>query len=337
MTAPCAIIALTDIERADFLPEPLWRELLRLVPNHQFVPTPLADAHEWNRIWRESPAEILVAGWQTPPLPADLPVAAPGGLRYVCYLPGSVRKLVPRPLVERGLTVTNWGSSISRTVAECALLLTLMALRRASDWAIQMHRQSAWKNGSTMTQSLFERRVGLHGLGAIGQCLVPLLRPFTDKITAYSPRVPDSVFGELKIVRAGSLEELFSSSDIVIELAAATPQNEKIVTEALLRRIPEGGVFVNVGRGAVVDEEALLRVAREGRIQVALDVYQQEPLPADSPFRGAPNVTLLPHLGGPTRDRRRDAGALALKNLKAYLQGQPLEAVVSLDVYDRST
>jgi len=78
-------------------------------------------------------------------------------------------------------------------------------------------------------------------------------------------------------------------------------------------------------------------VAQEGRLQIALDVFEQEPLPADSPLRGLSNVTLLPHLGGPTRDRRRDCGALALKNLRTFLRGEPLKAAISLDVYDRST
>ena len=124
---------------------------------------------------------------------------------------------------------------------------------------------------------------------------------------------------------------------MIIELAAYTPENRHLVSESILRMIPEGGTFVNVGRGAVVDEEALLRIAREGRLQVALDVYGKEPLPADSGFRGLPNVTLLPHLGGPTIDRRQDAGALGVANLERYLNGEPLEAVVSLPVYDRST
>ena len=137
--------------------------------------------------------------------------------------------------------------------------------------------------------------------------------------------------------RLASLEELFAESDVVVELAAATPENYHVVTENHLRMIPEGGVFVNVGRGCVVDKDGLLRVAREGRLQIALDVFEQEPLPADSPLRGLPNVTLLPHLGGPTRDRRRDAGALALKNLRAFLSGEPLDAVVTLEVYDRSS
>jgi phosphoglycerate dehydrogenase-like enzyme len=177
----------------------------------------------------------------------------------------------------------------------------------------------------------------LHGFGSIAQSLVPMLRPFTQDIRAYSPHVPDALFAQYGVRRVTTLEELFAGSDVVVELAAATPANYHVVTESLLRAMPEGGVFVNVARGSVVDEAALVRVAREGRLQIALDVFETEPLPPDSPLRGLPNVTLLPHLGGPTRDRRRDSGALALRNIRAWLRGEPLEAVVTLEVYDRAT
>ena len=278
-----------------------------------------------------------MSAWQTPSLNGSLTLADLKSLRYVCYLAGSVRKLVPRELVNRGVVVTNWGNSIAPTVAECTLMLMLMALRRASHWAVAMHREAAWKSGSPDTQSLLGRRVGIHGFGTISQALVPMLRPFTDQIQTFSPRVPDEILARHGIARSNSLEELFSTSDVVVELAAATPENFHIVKESHLRMIPEGGVFVNVGRGCVVDEAAVARVAQDGKLQIALDVYEQEPLPVDSPFRGLSNVTLLPHLGGPTRDRRRDSGALALKNLRAFLRGEPQEAVVSLDIYDRST
>ena len=337
MPLPSAIVALSDAEIADFLPGPLWTELEGLLPGYRRVSLPLAQPEDWLRCWKETPAEILVSAWQTPPLNGVLAPADLQFLRYICYLAGSVRKLVPRELVARGVVVTNWGSSIAPTVAECTVMLILMALRRASYWAIAMHREGAWKNSTIMTQSLLGRRVGLHGFGAISQSLVPMLRPFTDRIQTYSPRMPDCILSAHGVSRVMSLEELFSTSDIVVELAAATPENYHLVTEAHLRMISEGGVFVNVGRGCVVDETALARVAREGKLQIALDVFEQEPLPADSPFRGLPNVTLLPHLGGPTRDRRRNSGALALRNLRAYLCGEPQEAVVSLEVYDRST
>lgn len=332
-----AIIALSDAEVADFLPGPLWGELEKLLPGYRRVQLPLAGADDWERVWRESPADILISAWQTPSLNSTLQPADLKPLRYVCHLTGSVRKLIPRELIEQGLVVTNWGGSISATVAECALMLLLMALRRASYWAVAMHRDGAWKNGTTFTQSLLGRRVGIHGFGSISQCLVPMLRPFTSQIQAYSPNMPEEIFTRYAVKRLTSLEELFVESEVVVELAAATPENYHVVTERHLRMIPEGGVFVNVGRGCVVDEQGLLRVARDGTLQIALDVFEREPLPADSPLRGLPNVTLLPHLGGPTRDRRRDAGALAIKNLRAFLRGEPLDAVVTLEVYDRTS
>jgi phosphoglycerate dehydrogenase-like enzyme len=122
-----------------------------------------------------------------------------------------------------------------------------------------------------------------------------------------------------------------------VELAPLIPETKGVVTEHLLRLIRPGGAFVNVGRGAVVDEAALLRVAREGKITLGLDVFAAEPLPVDSGFRGLPNVTLTPHLAGPTTERRRDAGEFALHNLRAYAEGRPLQAVITPQVYDTST
>ena len=337
MSSHRAIIALSDLEIADFLPGPMWGELEKLVPGYERVPLPLKGSNDWERLWRGSPADILISAWQTPSLNSTLQPVDLKPLKYVCHLAGTIRKLVPRELIEQGLLVTNWGGSISATVAECTLMLTLMALRRSSHWAVAMHRDGAWKNGTTVTQSLLGRRVGIHGFGSISQCLVPMLRPFTSQIQTFSPSMPEEIFSNFGVKHLDSLEELFAQSDVVIELAAATPENYHVVTEGHLRMIPEGGVFVNVGRGCVVDEDGLHRVAREGRLQIALDVFEKEPLAADSPLRGLPNVTLLPHLGGPTRDRRRDAGAFALKNLRAFLRGEPLDAVVTLEVYDRTS
>ncbi len=332
-----AIIALSEQEIADFFPGPLWTELLALLPNHRRVSMPIAKPEDWLRVWREHPSDILVSAWQTPTLNSIITPADLGSLRYVCYLAGSIRKLVPRELIANGLIVTNWGNTISPTVSECTLMLILMALRRASYWNVAMHREGAWKAGRPETQSLFGKRVGLHGFGSISQCLVPMLKPFTADIQAYSPRVPDKTFTEYGVKKVTSLEELFRTSDVVVELAALTPENHHIVDEKLLRSIPAGGVFVNVGRGSVVDEAALTRVAKDGKIQIALDVFEVEPLPVDSPLRGLANVTLLPHLGGPTPDRRCDSGRLALKNIRAFLQNKPLEAAINIDIYDRST
>jgi phosphoglycerate dehydrogenase-like enzyme len=222
--------------------------------------------------------------------------------------------LITRGHLERGLLVTNWGGSISRTVAECAVFHILASLRNTSHWAVAMHQPgvAAWKNGATDARSLFCRRVGIHGFGPVARELVSLLRVWGCPITVLAPDLTAELAHAYGVERAAMLDALFAENEIIVELAPLIPATAGIVTERLLRLIRPGGVFVNVGRGAVVDEEALLRIAREGRIAVGLDVYTTEPLPADSGFRALPGVSLTPHSAGPTLDRYPDAGAFAL-------------------------
>jgi phosphoglycerate dehydrogenase-like enzyme len=327
------VAALTAQEVSDFLPGPLLDEVRGIADDFVLLdPSEKGEGDFQRRLLAANP-DVLLAGWKTPPLPPELPPR----LRYVCYLAGSVRKLVSRAQIENGLLVTNWGGSVSRVVAECSLMLTLVCLRRAGHWVCAMRRPGVWKDGRTETASLFGRRVGLHGFGLIARELTRLLRPFGVEIEVCAPESDPALYAAYGARRASSLEELFANNDVVVELAPLNPETMGIVTERLLRLIPAGGVFVNVGRGAVVDEEALLRVAREGRIQVGLDVYATEPLPADSGLRSLPNVTLLPHLGGPTTDRCRDAGVFALRNLRAHAIGKGLESVISPEVFDVST
>lgn len=334
------LIALSEAEEADFFPPELKVRLDAMPVRQTVVRWSGAAPDSVIGKLREIRPDALLCAWSCPSLPEDLAIGAPDGLQYVGYLAGSVRKLVPRPLLERGLAVANWGNSVSRTVAECGLLLTLMAMRRASHWTIAMHRDGGWKDGlRTVTQSLFGRSIGLHGFGYIAQQMVPLLRPFGGRISAYSPNVPDKIFAEHGVERAASLEELFAGNDVIVELAAYSPKNHHIVTEKLLRSIRPGGVFVNIGRGAVVDEAALARVARERTddLEIALDVYETEPLPKDSPLRGLRNVALLPHIAGPTKDRRRDSTALALDNLDKFIRGEKIADTITPELYDRST
>jgi phosphoglycerate dehydrogenase-like enzyme len=332
------LAALTKREWDDFLPGKSG-EWLREQPGFTSLDTGNGISPEkWKERIETIRPEVLVTCWSTPTLPSTLLENGEFPGKFLCNLSGSVRRLVPRPFIEKGLLVTNWGDSISPTVAECALFLILSSLRGGSHWAIEMHKPEAtWKTAESRNLSLIGRRVGLHGFGAIARALIPLLKPFNTTVSAYSPSVPDELFASHGVSRAHSLEELFAESDVLVELAPNTPANHHIVNEKLLRMLPENGVFVNVGRGPVVDEAALARVAAEGNIFVGLDVYEQEPLPADSPLRAIPDITLLPHLGGPTNDRRRDAGSEGIRNIRAYLNGDPLNSVVNLNSYDRAT
>ncbi len=329
------LAVLTPAELREFFPAALLAELRDLAPDFRHLDPTGLSAEAFAAELAAADPVVVLACWKTPPLPAVLPPR----LRYVCHVTGSVKKLLTRGHLELGLLVTNWGDSISRTVAEAAVFHILSCLRNASHWSLAMHQPgvAAWKNGLSDARSLFGRSVGIHGFGPVARHLVGLLRPWQCPVAVFAPDVSAEVAAAHGVARAPSLEALFRDNEVLVELAPLNSATAGSVTEALLRSIRPGGVFVNVGRGAVVDEAALLRVARDGRIAVGLDVYAVEPLPADSGFRALPRVMLTPHMAGPTIDRYPDAGAFALQNLRAFLAGRPLEAVVTPEIFDRSS
>jgi phosphoglycerate dehydrogenase-like enzyme len=330
---PVVLATLTPAEQKDFLPDALWAEVQQTASAVHVADSSRMSTDQLAQTLTATRSEVLLACWKTPPLPAVLPT----DLRYVCYLAGSVKRLATRQHVERGLLITNWDSSISRVVAEGALQHILSCLRRAGAWAVLMHGQGAWKDDRTETLSLFGRTVGLHGFGRVARELVRLLRPFDVTIRVFAPDVTPTMEREWSVRRVDSLEALFTGSDIVVELVPLLPETYRVVKERHLRLLRPGGVFVNVARGDVVDEEALVRVAQENRVQFGLDVFSIEPLPRDHPLRGMLNVSLTPHIAGPTTDRRRDAGAWSLKNLQAFASGRPLLAPITVQNYDAST
>jgi phosphoglycerate dehydrogenase-like enzyme len=334
MPAPDSILLACKAElRDDFMPPPLQAELAGLTANFRWLDPSTLPRDEWPARLAAINPEVLVTCWGTPILPEHVPPA----LRYVCHLAGGVKGIVSRGHLERGLRLTNWGGSLSRTVAEGALLHILACLRRATRATFALHRDGQWRRPDDRLESLFGRKVGLHGFGHIARELITLLQPFGVELAAFAPDLDAEKQAKFNVRAAVSLEALFSENDIVVELAPLNPRTRGIVTERHLRLLRRGAVFVNVGRGAVVDEAALCRVAIEGNILMGLDVFATEPIPANSPLRGLPNVFLTPHEAGAPQDRHRDCGAFALKNIRAYAAGQPLEAVITPEIFDLIT
>ncbi|MBA3710150.1 MAG: hydroxyacid dehydrogenase [Planctomycetes bacterium] len=285
----------------------------------------------------ETGAAVLLTAWSTPKLPADIRSRAPS-LRYLCHACGTIRGIVPREAIVDGLLVSNWGSVISRTVAEHTLVHILCCLRRMTEQQLAMHVDRRWSiDVGEKERSLFERRVGMHGFGNVARELVKLLAPFGCSISAFGPFDPDEAFTSRGVSRCTTVEDLYAGSEIIACVAPLTPETRGTVTERLLRLIPEGGAFVNTGRGAVVDEGGLAKVAKEGRLQFGLDVFEKEPLPKESPLRGLPNVSLTAHCAGPTPDRRQDCGRYAIVNIGAFFAGRKVESVIDATRYDLQT
>ncbi len=280
--------------------------------------------------------EVLVTSWSTPALQESW-LNELSGLRYICHTSGSVRHVVPRLFLERGGVVTNWGTLAAQTVAEQALLLILAGLRRLPEWPPVIAGARRWHPSPVLTRTLYGKRVGIHGFGNVAHALVALCRPFGISVSAFTMGVPAEAYSRQNVVQCKSLDELFENSDILVECEALTPFTRELVTRRILEKLPAGALFVNVGRGAVVDEKALADLAHSGHLQIALDVFSSDPISPDSPLHAVEGAVLSPHIAGPTSDQFVLCGDLVKRNLRAFSSGLPLEAVVTLEMYDRAT
>lgn len=295
--------------------------------------------HEWAEALRAARPGILVTAWSCPRIPEAWGLEADCPLQYVCSVTGSVKPRVPRTLIERGLRVTNWGGLVSWAVAEHALLLVLGLLRCQTQWRLNLCRRP-WEEGRLPllpTRTLRGAKVGLHGFGAVARDLATMLRPFDVEVAAWSEGVPPGLMVEFGVKPCDSLAELFDGREVLIECEGLNERSRGSVTADLLESLAPGAVFVNVGRGPVVDEEALLRMACGKRLRVGLDVFHREPLPEDSPWLRCEGVLLSPHVAGPAADQYLLCGQRALENVGRFLRGEELDREVTLEIYDRAT
>ncbi|MFV0417038.1 MAG: NAD(P)-dependent oxidoreductase [Chthoniobacterales bacterium] len=298
----------------------------------------VATSHdEWIALLREVRPEVIMGAWSLPPLTEEIVEALPE-LRYLCYFCGSVRKKIPRSFLERGGLVTNWGEVAAFSVAECALLLILGCLRRANHYFLEMKCEKTWKATAVRPgESLKNKRIGIHGVGVVARKLAALLAPFEVQLQAWSALVPDEIYSANGFQKARSLEGLFADNDVIVEAEGLAPETLGSVNAKVLENLEAGKVFVNIARGKVVDEAALVSLAQSREVFIGLDVYENEPLPATSPLRTLRNVLLFPHVAGPTKDHYPQITRNAFSNLKTYLKtGMPPNSLTP-EHYDRCT
>lgn len=295
------------------------------------------DEDEYDRLIRELKPRVVVTGWGSPVLRAET-FRAVDELEYMCHATGSIRANVEKEAMEDGLLVTNWARMGAKPVSEGALMMILAGLRRAYQHQKAMHQDKVWDR-SIGGRSLFGQRVGLHGLGYIAQELIELLKPFNCKLSGYSPHCPDEVFDKFGVKRVDNLKELYAENEIISVHASKTAANHHIVNDEILAAIPDGALLVNTARGAVIDEEALIAELKTGRIYAALDVFEKEPLPEDSPLRGIDNCLLFPHMAGVGQQMGSGIGTYAVDNIEKFLTGREVdpEAVVPASKYDLMT
>lgn len=226
--------------------------------------------------------------------------------------------------VPTGVALANAAGVHDSSTAELAVALALAALRGIPDF-VRAQAVGEWLAPSYWS-ALADRRVLIVGYGSIGRAIASRLTPFEVELTAVASRARGGDHLVRSVHSVDELPGLLPAYDVVIVVVPLTAETEGLVGEEFLARMPDGSLLVNVARGRVADTEALLRHA--GRLRIALDVTDPEPLPPGHPLWSAPGVLVSPHTGGATTAFRPRAIRLLREQLGALAAGRPLLNVV---------
>jgi len=185
-----------------------------------------------------------------------------------------------------------------------------------------MHQGGPWGGSGVLGRQLAGMELGVVSLSSTARALLPLLAPFHCDVLAYDPYVTEPQAAALG-VRLGTLEEVMARPVVSVHLPVL-PSTKGVITKEMLALIPDGGLFVNSSRAYVLDEDALIRELASGRISAALDVFDTEPLPQDSPFRTFRNALLTPHIAGASVQCYQSLMRGVVEDILAASEGGPV-------------
>lgn len=315
------------------------RPLVVVIPDPHPLTT-IFRAAAWERLTTEFEVVLLDASAPDSDLDAVLPEAfavvgqpdlpaerlrRAGRLRALMNVEGNFYPNVDYPTAfAHGVRVLGCGPAYAQAVAELALGLALDLARGISreDRAFRAGRERYLAAGNADAVLLSGADVGLVGFGNLGRSLRPLLEPFGVTVRGYDPWLPEAVLVDAG-VHPAALEQVLSQSMFVFVLATVTGDSEHLLGSRELAMLTDGARIVLVSRAAVVDYDALLSEVGSGRIHAAVDVWPDEPVGADDPFRNSGNTVLSAHRAGGIPQAFERIGDMVVDDLVSMAAGLP--------------
>ena len=272
-------------------------------------------------------AEALIISVGSPRITGEIMDACPN-LRFVGELEGDrfASRIDVEAAWQRGIRTVDTTNGSSYGVAEWALAMAMIGLRNAGEQFRDIIDRKAWFHSVPWESRTFKpneltgRTVGLIGCGIIGRRLLELLEPFHVNVYVYDPYVPREL-ADVYDITFTTLDNVLSLPDVVICLAPITPATRGMLGAREFDLMRDGAVFVNVSRGAIVETDALIAKLREGKIVAALEVFDPEPIPLDSPIRDLRNVFLTPHTAAATQATRSRNFQIMVDELERFFAG----------------
>jgi phosphoglycerate dehydrogenase-like enzyme len=289
------------------------------VADQQSAPLP-ADVELVSWVGGDPPAEALDAPFVMAPYSAGKPgrLAMFTDLQVVLTQSAGVDWVISQ--VPPGVALCDASGVHDRSTSEWVLTAILASIRQIPRFVRQQDAH-VWQ--AKDTTELAGRRVLIVGYGSIGSAIERRLAGFEVEITKVARRARAGVHS------IDELPGLLPYADVVVVIVPLTDQTRALVDAGFLAGLPDGALLVNASRGPVVDADALLAELHSGRITAAIDVTDQEPLPADDPLWLAPGLLLTPHIGGDTTNYRGRLHSLVRDQVVRHLAGQPLVNMVA--------
>jgi len=243
-------------------------------------------------------------------------LAIASNLKYVIRAGEGTDNIDKAECQKRDIRVSNTPGANNNSAAEHAIALMMTALRRTAD-ANKKLKEGGWNKSEFVGVELWKKKIGIVGFGRIGQIVAKRLSGFEPEILFYDPFLKESPFDYAK--KANSLEEIFSSCDIITLHTPLMEATKGMVNRDLLFSMPSHSILINASRGGIVDEKALYELLSQNKIRsAAFDVFSEEPLAPQSQLRSLENIILTPHLGASTEEAQIRVGEMAAHQLEQF-------------------
>jgi D-3-phosphoglycerate dehydrogenase len=237
----------------------------------------------------------------------------------------------------RGVVVLNAPGGNTISTAEHALSLLLSVARKIPQ-AHASVRAGDWKRKEFEGVELYNKTLGIIGMGRIGSELSRRAIAFGMRVLAYDPYLSATRARSLQVELVNELDDLLSTSDFISLHTPLTAETRHIIDAARIKSMKRGVRIINCARGGLIDEAALVRALQDRHVAAAaLDVFETEPLPNDSPLRSAPNLILTPHLGASTAEAQESVGIEIAQSVRAALLEGTIRNAVNMPSLDAKT
>jgi phosphoglycerate dehydrogenase-like enzyme len=267
--------------------------------------------------------EVLLRGWSLGGDPLDRLVGRAPKLRWIHSVSVGVESVLTPCVLLRGLTVTNGRGVFDRPIAEYVLTMMLAICRRLPG-LLELQRERTWQPLEAL--ELGKQTIGLIGLGGIGSEVARLVRPFGARVVAVRRRLESAPIDGVEVL--GGLEALpalLAASDLIVLALPLTPDTEALINDEALSATKPDSWIINVARGGLMDERALLRALRTGPIGGAvLDTFREEPLPESSPFYRLSNCIVTPHTSWSSGEALGRTLDVFCDNLRRFRAGEAM-------------